>query len=267
MILLNNCVIEITRKCQLSCLHCLAGGSQNKSISKKVVDKISEVFEINSLCVTGGEVTLNLPMVKYTLNKLDPSYIDITTNGIMSVYKRKKLNNILTKHLNSRKEICLRFSYDDFHFNGCNVEQEELAIRSFNYFNDMTLIPSYQYAVKYEKIIGEGRAFRNQLSMELFQSIPLRYIGMPDIESVDSDCTVYINHEGDVYCCCNLSYISQEKYKKENSPLYYGNIFDVDFESKFDERVREETYKEKHELYFSGWDGEESYVELPICMM
>lgn len=53
--------VEITRKCQLKCAHCMKGEAQNIDMSVEVIDKLLEsVVSIGTLLFTGGEPTMNL---------------------------------------------------------------------------------------------------------------------------------------------------------------------------------------------------------------
>ena len=58
---LNEFAIEITRKCNMKCAHCLRGEAQKRNIHKKYITKVLEdISSIGSLTITGGEPTLNM---------------------------------------------------------------------------------------------------------------------------------------------------------------------------------------------------------------
>lgn len=79
--------IEITRKCNLSCKHCMRGDAQNLTISQEVIDAfLSQTSEIYDLLLTGGEPLLELDTVEYLLHAINRHgvnvhKIDIITNG------------------------------------------------------------------------------------------------------------------------------------------------------------------------------------------
>lgn len=79
--------IEVTRRCNMSCNHCMRGEAQNKDISFETIDKaLSDVSSINNLTFTGGEPTLNIPAIKHTLevckaNNIFVSSFYVVTNG------------------------------------------------------------------------------------------------------------------------------------------------------------------------------------------
>lgn len=60
--------IEVTRRCNMHCAHCLRGEPQNLDISKETIEKIiSKTAGIGCLTFTGGEPALNIKAIKQTL--------------------------------------------------------------------------------------------------------------------------------------------------------------------------------------------------------
>lgn len=82
-------VIEITRRCNLNCAHCLRGDPQELDISNKIIDNLLEQTEtIYGLFLSGGEPTLNLETMRYILNRLQAFEIplhsvELFTNGVI----------------------------------------------------------------------------------------------------------------------------------------------------------------------------------------
>ncbi len=85
-------IIEVTRKCNLQCQHCLRGNVQRKNINVPMIEEFlvnNEILSVGSLVLTGGEPFLNpkgiidLSMVfkKYDIS-LSSFYI--ATNGTVS---------------------------------------------------------------------------------------------------------------------------------------------------------------------------------------
>jgi len=58
---IDNLIIEITRKCNFTCDHCLRGEAQNKDIDHKVIDALldNNIEYISNITFTGGEPSLN----------------------------------------------------------------------------------------------------------------------------------------------------------------------------------------------------------------
>ena len=80
--------LEITRRCQLQCAHCLRGDAQNVDMSKEIIDSILDqcagIFEVSFM---GGEPTLNIDVMDYFLGEVHRRNIllgqlSFVTNGI-----------------------------------------------------------------------------------------------------------------------------------------------------------------------------------------
>lgn len=67
----NNVVIEITRRCNMCCAHCLRGDAENVDIQEKYIDAFLDSFSnggyIGTIIFTGGEISLNIPAIRYIL--------------------------------------------------------------------------------------------------------------------------------------------------------------------------------------------------------
>lgn len=87
MINLDSLAIEVTRRCNMNCPHCMRGKSENKNISKRILKTaLQEVSEIGTLIFTGGEPSLNVKAIRDTLDicKYNDIYVDsfyVITNG------------------------------------------------------------------------------------------------------------------------------------------------------------------------------------------
>lgn len=83
----DSIAIEVTRRCNMSCPHCLRGDSQNKDLSSDILRNfLSQIASIGSILFTGGEPTLNIAAIQETLDyckehKIPVSEFYIVTNG------------------------------------------------------------------------------------------------------------------------------------------------------------------------------------------
>lgn len=86
---LHQLAFETTRRCNIRCKHCMRGESQNINLTKEIVDQFLDNNEINiieSICFSGGELTLNPDIIIYTINKIIEENLDVqelvmVTNG------------------------------------------------------------------------------------------------------------------------------------------------------------------------------------------
>lgn len=79
--------LEITRRCNLSCVHCMRGEAQEEDMSYTIIDNLLlQTNEIEKVMFTGGEPFLALDKMSYFLEKIKhndiPLYgLQIITNG------------------------------------------------------------------------------------------------------------------------------------------------------------------------------------------
>lgn len=63
-IYVESLVIEVTRRCNMRCEHCLRGDAQNLDISTATLSEIAKHIYPGSVTFTGGEPSLNVPAIK-----------------------------------------------------------------------------------------------------------------------------------------------------------------------------------------------------------
>lgn len=87
-ILYRNVMLEITRRCQLKCEHCLRGDAQDIDMSEEIIDAfLEQTAGIECLFFTGGEPTLAVDKMWYVLEKMIEKNIPLysmayITNGV-----------------------------------------------------------------------------------------------------------------------------------------------------------------------------------------
>lgn len=108
----SDLVIEITRKCNMKCKHCLRGDSQNIDIDLSYIDKLFEhTQDIYCLSITGGEPTLNIKAIKHIIKSAKQHNVEIhsfflATNG-------KKITKTFVHTLLDLYYICSEYDRDD----------------------------------------------------------------------------------------------------------------------------------------------------------
>lgn len=100
---LENLIIEVTRRCNLSCAHCLRGAQQRMNINREHIEQLlSNVCYIGNITFTGGEPTLYLKGIEDTLDVIDKNGITvnsfyIATNGCFSRKACTKLMELIVR--------------------------------------------------------------------------------------------------------------------------------------------------------------------------
>jgi len=122
---IQDLAIEVTRRCNMNCAHCMRGKAENKDLDLEKLDKFLEnVNSIGTITFTGGEPTLNVDAIEHTLNKCKELGIEVydfylVTNG-------KTLDN---------KFISLMIEWYMYCFdcNGCAPECTGIALSQDKY--------------------------------------------------------------------------------------------------------------------------------------
>lgn len=222
---LDTVIIEVTRRCNMACAHCMRGDAENCDIDTKYIDALlSKVEYINNITFTGGEPSLVPELIQYTIDKAKELNVGfgsfyIATNGknvpdafIMAVMKLYIYCD--------EKEMCqLAISNDGYHTdedNNKTLEENYLKLSVFrftekreenngDYYNDL--------------VLPEGRGWDYGSGKEK------TIYGFDNIESDNISGMIYLNVNGNILPDCDMSYESQE-----NPLLIIGNILDSDFD-------------------------------------
>lgn len=226
--------IEVTRKCNMSCPHCLRGEAEDMDADMDLIPKLFDgVSSIGTLIFTGGEPSLNTPfitkVVDYVLdNDIEVNGCFITTNG--KVYSQKLVDSVrrlffrymekqtkgrvnpgLTKYILSEGMFGIAVSLDTFH--------EDIPLDNYlKYATCGFYSDSKEVDFKTHKawVVRRGRGD----SVEGSQCRDLRSFHSEEVdeETIVVD-MVYITADGDVFSDCDMSY----------DMMYtgaYGNVFD-----------------------------------------
>ena len=201
--------IEVTRKCNIKCLHCLRGGAQNLNIDTKHIDSLlNQVSEIGHVTFTGGEPTLNVEAIQYFLDAIKKRGISLGGFYVVTNGKNVKENFVITMlklyAYSYEKEICsVQVSNDIYHAEETKYNDDLLSGLSFFSKKNKDDNERYQF-----NLIDEGRAkkMRSQYKSEPLTS---------DIECVDDfdEAEIHLNAKGEIINGCNWSYVSQSKHK------------------------------------------------------
>ena len=231
---INDAVIEVTRKCNLKCQHCLRGNAQRKNIPNNYIYKFLQLIDsIHSLTITGGEPTLNMEGLEQIRNCIVYSNCEVdnfymVTNG-KSIHIDELAEWIYLMYLAcSDNEISgVNFSFDSFHTSILNWKQSEKQKRNFYRLQE---IIENKYGLNrlggdfirkhsdkswgYHSLINEGRAKgygsrENEVTpFEMF-SQEFDDDGSADI----SENEVYLSCSGYIVAGCDWSYESIDNRK------------------------------------------------------
>jgi hypothetical protein len=205
-------VIEVTRRCNLQCAHCLRGEPQNKSIPIKYVREFfNKVDYINILTISGGEPTLVPRRIIDIVYEARESGVDIQNYYIAT--NAVRIGELFLEAVKELHRFCsdnevsqINYSNDQFH-ESVNYDDiaklEQMFIEEFGLEDRVGPKYNNRFPPDWSTVIGEGRA--RGASREVSRS-PFEI----DDETV-TEGTLYLNVNGWVLGACDLSYESQRE--------------------------------------------------------
>ena len=203
---IHDLVIEVTRKCNIQCDHCLRGDAMNMDIKPEYIDTLlSQVTFIGNVVFSGGEPTLNLPIMEYFLSEVKRLRIEIggfyiATNGVKITEDFIIFCLKMYSYCNEKEQCLVNVSNDIYHQYEDDYDTTLLSGLSFFRFKFDTDNFSYYGG---SSLIKQGRSNRGR-------EISTNYIETcDDLEEV----TFYLNCEGEIINGCDWSYKNQKNYK------------------------------------------------------
>lgn len=198
----NHLAIEITRKCNRNCEHCMRGDSQNISISHQIIDKLfEEVDDCEYISLMGGEPFLEIETIQYLVEKIinsnwSTNNISVTTNGTIRDIAIIDIFNRFCESRDNRK-VFITVSGDEFH------DTEESG-KTYDYYcehitNDNILL-LYKENINFLKYVGRGVDWVNNNPYKYKNKVIRGLAEKHRIKVADNKvfCSLYITCNGDV---------------------------------------------------------------------
>ncbi len=184
LVIIKSIALEVTRRCNEKCKHCMRGEAQNIDMSKEVIDRllVEKNLLISKLVFSGGEPTLNIDLIIYTIDKIISEgkfvlQIEITTNGKIysselvsklkdfKHYVETRFSEFLTM-LVEPEIISLRISNDQFH----KVDRE--VVEKYQTEKELSVIKTGHISEIDDAIILTGRAQDRMFGRYFEYSLP-----------------------------------------------------------------------------------------------
>ena len=212
-------VIEITRRCNIRCRHCLRGNPQRKDIADETIDKLLEgVDYISAVTFSGGEPSLAVDRIRYFTEAIKDRHIGLGGFYVITNGKKASLELVHALldlyayiHPMERDEMCsLIVSRDQYHHEQCDPAEAIALYSGLSFFHPEQRkenIDPYQ-------VISEGRAKEWGGRPASLDSVVVGLDDDGNVERVEE--SVYVNVLGDVCTSCDLSFESQKENKIGN---------------------------------------------------
>lgn len=212
--------VEITRKCQLKCAHCIRGDAQELDMSRETIDSLLDKTNcIYMLRFTGGEPFLNIDGMRYFLEGIKKrrillSGLQIITNGLVRTDEAICLIGDYSAYIRQfvKPEIDIRYavqigiSNDSFHKTDHKMAYEW-------YGENLSNVAHISENMSGERPLGIGRASELPYSIKItpsqFQGNKISYIA-PGHEPLCPERKLYQNlFDGQVTILCSI-YVTQK---------------------------------------------------------
>lgn len=201
---LSSLVIEVTRRCNMECEHCMRGEPQNMNLKEEYLEQMfSKLRYISCISFSGGEPTLAPEVMDQTLeiaakHSVEVGSFYVVTNGL--VVQDAFLLAILKWHnYCSENEISgVAVSDDSYH---SDLAEQADKLEAFSFFSHRS-----DPLADSKLIISEGRA---ENWGGLHRSTDQFCV---DEEGYISEGDIYLNCKGNIVAGCDFSYSSQDKH-------------------------------------------------------
>lgn len=225
-VLLHFSLIEVTRKCNLKCRHCLRGEAENITITKEMIDNYFDNIDgILTLNFTGGEPLLAIDEIEYAIDKIIKDKIRVAslaviTNGTILDKRVADIFNKYNKYLHENMsylfedkkntKVELLISNSEFHDN-----KPEKAFGFYRPLLDKDILVGYRRVESgvMDDLVNSGRAINIPETEYRKSDVPtgqhrIFYIG----DGTPSDIKKYVEKTGNniiakdmVYPCLQLN--------------------------------------------------------------
>jgi len=209
MLTINNLIIETTRKCNMSCGHCLRGEQQDVDINPQdITTLLTQIDQIGSIAFSGGEPSLAVHIIERTLQTVKLFSIPVSSFYIATNGKDIKADFILAclswYAYCAEKDYCqVDVSNDYWHQQEGDYNTELLGGLSF--FNRKHakegVYPDSKYMLNQGRYSAEYNDGRNVVEMPI------------ETREDFGECQVYLNCNGDIINSCDWSYSNQYQHK------------------------------------------------------
>jgi len=260
---IDSLVIEVTRKCNMRCDHCLRGSAQRRTIKNNYIYKMLNLIDsVSTLNITGGEPTLAMESLEYLRQRIIYGNCSVynfymVTNGkAINVEKVAEWTYQMYNACSDNEISGVAFSFDQFHTNTFNWAQLEKQKRNYHNLKEVV---EYDYGLpssgnsaeivkkhtdgSWRYLIKEGRAKDfgvRECRTEVFDEYEdNNNICFPDA-------VLYLSCSGYIIAGCDWSYHSMDNRKD----IQIAHIDDINCQDDLIEAIRRynKTREEKEEL-------------------
>lgn len=222
---IDSLILEVTRRCNLTCEHCCRGAVQRLDMSADTLNSVmSYVSGIGSVTFTGGEPSLVPEFLDHFLDQCRRRHLSyqsfyLVTNGKTRNGFKRFLHNVnrLYEWADEKEACCLSCSLDQFH-------KEQHTVGMSKFADQWGEFPPYfdpkSRDMFIREPINEGRAkqfgYGTRTPEEQEPWIVAEYTGTESVTSGQNNSLVYVSANGNVVSDCNMSFRRIDQEAKGN---------------------------------------------------
>lgn len=224
MIMIDTLAIEITRRCNIACEHCLRGDAQDIDIKPEYIDSLfKQIHCIEHLAITGGEPSLKPDIIAYVAAKCKEYGISfhtffIATNGVKITKKFVDACWLLYEIAQDKEYSSVEISNDEFHIK--EKQYEDRLLLDLPFYKKRYQDEGYAYPSGLD-LHNEGRGSNIERAKKLTRAtfIEKKTDFMNDV--------IYLNVHGEIINGCDWSYENQrynELCQVDELTTYYNEL-------------------------------------------
>ncbi|MEG1925311.1 MAG: radical SAM protein [Ruthenibacterium sp.] len=232
----ENLMLEITRKCNLKCEHCLRGNAQNKSMSEGVIRSLlTHVDSIGVLTIGGGEPTLGIDVIQKLYQELlwrnvDVQNVFLVTNGkrvsrdllywfsqLYSLCSENEISGFAISndqyHVRERGFVRNKYEYlDEIYAPEC--DDDGCYIESIDLPEEVIYDHTTEMSLNTNNIFARGRA-KGWGGQDKAYLDCLKFDDLENPTAISGE--MYVCYNGDVVGDANMSYLDMKKFVRGNT--------------------------------------------------
>ena len=244
-------ILEVTRRCNMTCRHCLRGECQNVDMPHEIIDRtFNGISSVDHITFSGGEPSMNIDAIRYTLEVVKER--NISVNSFYLVTNGKVIPDGFLEVMNDWYAYCLQgafigredqilsceevmevqqlLGYDDILTRcGCalssDIYHDPIPMKNLITLNTLPYYRTDKFVRPNTiSLINMGRAMK-LTGVRKYDLDPTRF----DLSIEDNQVEeLYINALGQICACCDLSYDYQNVYN-------YGSVLEEDWTEKLED--------------------------------
>lgn len=201
-----NLIIEVTRRCNMKCCHCLRGGRENCDIKEEYIESLfKQVSYVSSLTISGGEPSLVPGKIEAILRLAKKHNVEIgnfwlATNGKKVTDKFLCALIKLYAYCSDNEVTGVKISRDNHH--------EDIPKDNINLLKALSFVNEQDYNDNDDTLLNEGEAYQNGIGGR----VPVESeIDIDNEDIIEGD--IYLNCKGEIILGCDWSYQNQPEHK------------------------------------------------------